>query len=118
MERIVGISLIVVAAVVFFGSLFSPIWLPPSGYIHTGKALFSQGDYLEFKEAMASKDVEIVSIDVLNDDFPILVNYSFISPSDIPMFDEDIGKKYQDKYILFAFLAIIFFIPGVFLMED
>jgi len=55
----------------------SPWWLEPIGYIYNGKALMDKAEYQEFKQLMASDEVNNYSVDILNTDYPVLIQYEF-----------------------------------------
>jgi hypothetical protein len=117
MKYFLGVFLACIGLILFIVGLVSGITAEPNGYKHTGKELFNETEFLEFKTVMASDDVNYIKFEVLNVDYPVLVQYSFVSTDDTKLWDEDIEDSYgRGLDILFLLLLAFPFIIGGVLM--
>ena len=80
-------------------------FLAPDRY--GGKAVFSSvGEYQVFKEAVASEEVDIKSLDVLSSDPPIVVSFSVVVPRGSSF---EFGEK-SDKSVTMGVGLLAFFL--------
>jgi len=102
-------NLMIVLAVVILAVGFSlPCITEPLDYMHSGKQLFNEVEYQEFKTKMASDEVYSLKADILNHDFPMLIEYSYKSDNEIKIYgNEKVNNVRNDVLVMFALLAII-----------
>lgn len=118
MKMFWGIFLIIISIAIIALSCILPSVLDPTGYRHTGKELFNETEFLEFKTVMASDDVNYIKFEVLNVDYPVLVQYSFVSTDDTKLWDEDIEDLYGRGLDILFWLAFPFIIGGVLMIGE
>lgn len=112
MKKGFGILLIVLGFGVALVFLLSFLWLPPQDYTHTGKGLFTEEQYLEFKTTMASEDIEIERIEILGNNYPILIDYKFTSKDKASIWGEGIKANKEVDIMLWSLTGLFLIIPG------
>ena len=106
-----SIVLLVVAGIIVVVGESSPLWLPPLNYDYSGKVLLSQQDYTSFKQDCSVKGITINSLEELNHDYPVLVQFDVTSPTETFPY----GKKHTNidgNWIPVILASIPFFIVG------
>lgn len=103
---IIGVAWMVISAIL-------PFIVEPISYSHTGKELFNEQEFADFKIELASDDVKDLQLDIMNVDYPILVNYQFTTNSDTKIVDEDIEPIPNDNLIFLMFICVPFIAGGV-----
>jgi hypothetical protein len=108
MKMFWGIFLVIIGIAIITVSCILPTVLDPTGYTHTGKELFNETEFIEFKIALASDDVDNLELEVMNVSYPVLVQYSFTTSDDIKLANEDITPINQDGYSFLMLIAVPF----------
>jgi hypothetical protein len=82
--------------------------MEPDGYFHTGKILLDENEYKSFKTMLASGDVSNINLEIINHDYPILIEYYYNSVNDIKYCDiEKVSENRNCAYTLWILTAII-----------
>jgi hypothetical protein len=113
-----GIFLIIIGIAIIALSCILPSVLDPTGYRHTGKELFNETEFLEFKMVLASDDIDDLKLEIMNVDYPVLVQYSFTTSDDSKLANEDITPIIQDGYFLLLLNAVPFLAIGGIIIID
>ena len=113
-----GIFLIIIGIAIIALSCILPSVLDPTGYRHTGKELFNETEFLEFKMVLASDDIDDLKLEIMNVDYPVLVQYSFTTSDDSKLANEDITPIIQDRYFLLMLNALPFLVIGGIIIID
>ena len=117
MKKVFGRLLVILAVAVFLVFITSSLWLPPRGYTHEGKGLFTQEQYQDFKGAMASQDVKVCSIDILDGNYPLLISYEFTSLDETSIYGEDVSANPNGNFIFFSILCVVPLVSGMKLLK-
>ena len=118
MKMFWGIFLIIIGIAIIALSCILPSVLDPTGYRHTGKELFNETEFLEFKMVLASDDIDDLKLEIMNVDYPVLVQYSFTTSDDSKLANEDITPIIQDGYFLLMLIATPFLAIGGIIIID
>ena len=118
MKMFWGIFLIIIGIAIIALSCILPSVLDPTGYRHTGKELFNETEFLEFKMVLASDDIDDLKLEIMNVDYPVLVQYSFTTSDDSKLANEDITPIIQDGYFLLLLNAVPFLAIGGIIIID
>lgn len=118
MKMFWGIFLIIIGIAIIALSCILPSVLDPTGYRHTGKDLFNETEFLEFKMVLASDDIDDLKLEIMNVDYPVLVQYSFTTSDDSKLANEDITPIIQDGYFLLMLNAVPFLAIGGIIIID
>lgn len=118
MKMFWGIFLIIIGIAIIALLCILPSVLDPTGYRHTGKELFNETEFLEFKMALASDDIDDLKLEIMNVDYPVLVQYSFTTSDDSKLANEDITPIIQDSYFFLMPIAVPFLaLGGIFIID-
>lgn len=118
MKMFWGIFLIIIGIAIIALSCILPSVLDPTGYRHTGKELFNETEFLEFKMVLASDDIDDLKLEIMNVDYPVLVQYSFTTSDDSKLANEDITPIIQDGYFLLMLISTPFLAIGGIIIID
>lgn len=119
MKKALKVILWVIGIGIVIASIASVWYLPPDGYKHTGKVQLNDAqEYSQFKQHMASDDVNIKSLDVLNDDYPKLVNFEYVSQDGTAFYGENIKTLPNTDYFLCFFFSSIPLVIAVCIKDD
>lgn len=102
---IIGLAWMVISAIL-------PLQVEPIGYTHTGKELFNEQDFADFKIELASDDIKNLQLDIINVDYPILVDYYFTTSFGYKIFNEDIEPIPNNNLLILMFICVPFIAGG------
>jgi hypothetical protein len=102
--------LAVIGVLIALVGIVLSVTLPPEFYVHSGKYLMDETTYQSFKIDMAQDDVNIITMNVLNDGYPKLVDYSYESNCDMDNYkgnvsNGDINKTGETVAVIGVILA-------------